>query len=194
MEQMLRSPATREKGFEALFQNIGISPREWAAKLLEQTPDAAASAADARVIELEAKIARLEQGLGTIHQERTQARTDTTHADVTKFAAANPRFEELSDDIAFFLKSGKTKDLAEAYSLAERLNPVAAQAAPAPQPAAASSAPAALPKPTLVPPAPSSDAGAKSIAGTPTAGSDPVRKQPSNSVKEAIRRATAASR
>jgi hypothetical protein len=49
---------------------------------------------------------------------------------VAKFASdpANPRFEELSDDIAFFLKSGRTKDLAEAYQLAERLNPTPSEA------------------------------------------------------------------
>jgi hypothetical protein len=46
------------------------------------------------------------------------------HESVTKFAAdpAHSRFEELSGDIAFFLRT-RTKDLAEAYKLAERLNP-----------------------------------------------------------------------
>jgi hypothetical protein len=60
----------------------------------------------------------------------TTDEANTTTEMVTKFAAdpANPRFEELADDIAFFLKT-RTKDLAEAYKLAERLNPApAAQA------------------------------------------------------------------
>jgi hypothetical protein len=58
-----------------------------------------------------------------------QSAADTTHESVTKFAAEHPRFEELADDIAFFLTSGRTKDIAEAYTLAERLNPAPAQAA-----------------------------------------------------------------
>jgi hypothetical protein len=46
-----------------------------------------------------------------------------------QFAAeiAHSRFKELSEDIAFFLTSGRTKDLDEAYVLADRLNPVVRQ-------------------------------------------------------------------
>lgn len=190
MEQALRNPDTRDRGIEAIFANVGISPREWAAKLLGQTPDAAASQQDATIAELRSHIARLEQGLTGIQQERTQQKTDSTTEAVTKFAAEHPRFDELSEDIAFFLKT-RTKDLAEAYSLAERLNPAPVKAAePDPAPIAAPASSAA-PVVTLVPPAtvPASTAGQKSIAGAPTAGSDPVRKQPSSSIREALRRA-----
>jgi hypothetical protein len=47
-----------------------------------------------------------------------------------QFAAeiAHSRFKELSEDIAFFLTSGRTADLAEAYILADRLNPVVLKA------------------------------------------------------------------
>lgn len=79
-----------------IAKNAGLSLLDVAAKVLGRPPD---------------------QG---------QSVTDSTTEAVTKFAAENPRFEELSDDIAFFLKSGRTKDLAEAYRLAERLNPVPA--------------------------------------------------------------------
>ena len=47
---------------------------------------------------------------------------DSTTEAVTKFAAAHPRFEELSEDIVFFLDTGRANDLAEAYSLAERFS------------------------------------------------------------------------
>lgn len=193
MEQALRNPETRDKGLESLFQNMGINSREWAAKILNQSPDQAASQQDATIRELRAELNEIKQGLGTLHQERAQAKTDTTTEAVAKFAAENPRFEELADDISFFLKSGRTKDLAEAYSLAERLNPApAAQAQATPEPVA-SIAPPAPSKPTLVPSvAQNRDAGTRSIAGTPTAGSDPVRRQPSSSIKEALRRAAAA--
>lgn len=189
MENALRADPI--KGFELICQNAGISFRDVAAKYLNQAPDAAASQADATILELRRELADLKQGLGAIQQERAQARTDTTTESVAKFAADHPRFEELAEDIAFFLKT-RTKDLAEAYKLAERLNPApAAEPKPEvvpPTPAAASSAApvvAAIQSPKLV----QTDRGEKSIAGAPSAGSDPVRKQPSSSIKEALQRA-----
>jgi hypothetical protein len=101
MENLLRADTV--KGLELICQNVGMSLREVAVKVLGLTTD---------------------EG-------------NTTTEMVTKFAAENPRFEELADDIAFFLKT-RTKDLAEAYRLAERLNP--APAAPALDTAVASSA------------------------------------------------------
>jgi hypothetical protein len=53
---------------------------------------------------------------------------DATAEMVTKFAAAHPRFEELSEDIAFFLDTGRANDVAEAYKLAERINPAPSEA------------------------------------------------------------------
>src|SRR6185312_5779330 len=134
MENALRNEATRDKGIEAIFANVGISPREWAAKLLGQAPDAVATAHDTKVASLEAEIAELKKGFGTIQQERTQAKTDSTTEAVQKFAAdpAHSRFDELSEDIAFFLKTRCPGDLAKAYELAERLNPAPAKAEPEP--------------------------------------------------------------
>ena len=91
LENQLRADLV--KGLEIICQNIGMSLREVAAKVLGLTPGQGPSVAD------------------------------TTHESVTKFATENPRFEELSEDIAFFLKSGRAKNLADAYMLAERLNP-----------------------------------------------------------------------
>jgi hypothetical protein len=86
LEDLVR--ADPDKGLEVVFQNIGLSSREWAMKLLGQGPDA-----------------------------------DSIAEAVAKFAAAHPRFDELSKDIAFFLDTGRADDLAEAYTLAERINP-----------------------------------------------------------------------
>ena len=47
---------------------------------------------------------------------------ETTAEMVEKFAAAHPRFEELSEDIAFFIETGRADDLPEAYDLAQRFN------------------------------------------------------------------------
>ena len=83
LEDLLRTDP--DKGLDVLFENIGVSPHEWAAKLLGQEVDSVTEA-------------------------------------VAKFAATHPRFDELSEDIAFFLDTGRADDLAEAYSLAERFN------------------------------------------------------------------------
>jgi hypothetical protein len=84
MEYLLRTDP--DAGLGVIFQNIGISPREWAAKLLGQEADC------------------------------------TTEEAVEKFAAAHPRFEELADDIVFFIETGRADDLTEAYALAERFS------------------------------------------------------------------------
>lgn len=190
MEDALRADPV--KGFEAIAKNLGIPLKDIAAKILNQAPDATASAADARVIALEKELADLKKGFGEIHAERTQAKTATTTETVTKFAADHPRFDELSDDIAFFLKTRCPGDLAKAYELAERLNPAPADAKPEPKEAAVASSAPAAPSATVTTLAPASTAPAKSIAGAPPAGSDPARKQPSSSIKEALKRARAA--
>jgi hypothetical protein len=86
------------KGLELICQNAGLSLKEVATKVLGLT---------------------LEQG-----------GADPAHESVIEFAAMpeHSRFEELAEDIAFFLKSGRARGLAEAYELAELLNPVLAQA------------------------------------------------------------------
>lgn len=189
MENLLRQDTV--KGIELICKNAGLSPRDVAAKILGQAPDAAASAADQRVIALEKELASLKTGLGSIQAERQKQHTDATTQSVTEFAAAHPRFDELAEDIAFFLKTRHPGDLAKAYEAADRLNPAPASSKPEPVPApAASTAAPVIAKPTLVP-ASSSDAGTKSIAGAPSAGSDPVRKQPSSSIKEALIKARA---
>lgn len=196
MENQIRADPI--KGLEIICQNAGLSLRDVAAHVLGRTPEQNASQADATIREMRAEIAELKKGLGGVTQTFEQQRTQTTHESVAKFAAdpAHSRFEELSEEIAFFLQH-KTKDLAEAYSLAERIKPAPAEKVTAELPVA-SSAPAAVaetPKPTLVPDLSVQTArGQKSIAGSPTAGSDPVRRQPSSSIKEAIRKAAAAAR
>jgi hypothetical protein len=46
----------------------------------------------------------------------------STAEEVERFAAAHPGFEDLSEDICFFIESGRADDLAEAYELAVRFN------------------------------------------------------------------------
>lgn len=185
LERSLRSPDQNQKNaaLADVFQTAGVNPREWAAQLLGQSPDQVASEQDATIRELRQHIGRLEQQIGGVTQNIQQQREQATLQEINKFAEAHPRFEELADDIAFFMKSGRTSDLSEAYELAERLNPAPLQAL-----AASAQAP-------VIPAQPSADAqpkGTKSISGAPSPGSSPAAKRgPSPSIRDALKTAMA---
>lgn len=160
-----------------VFQRAGINPRDWAAQLLGQTPDQVQSQQDSTINELRQHIARLEQQVGGVTQTFQQQREQSTLAEINKFAEANPRFEELADDIAFFMKSGRASDLSEAYQLAERLNPAPVKASP---------------QEPVIPaiPADAHTKGSKSISGSPSPGSSPAAKRaPSSSIRDALKTA-----
>ncbi|TIS00796.1 MAG: hypothetical protein E5X13_17025, partial [Mesorhizobium sp.] len=116
------------RGLNMVCDYIGVSLRDVAAAIMGQKPEQVQTQNDATIRELRNEIAQLKQNLGGVTTTLQQQNVASVDADVQKFAAEHPRFEELADDIAFFIKSGRTKDLAEAYSLAERLNPAPAPA------------------------------------------------------------------
>lgn len=168
-------------GLDMLCQRMGLSLRDVAAHVMGQKPEEQASQQDATIRELRQELAGLKQQLGGVTQTIEQQREQATLTEINKFAAEHPRFEELADDIAFFMKSGRAKDLPEAYDLAERLNP--APAGQAKETAPAGSSPA--PEPPVHP-----DKGQKSINGAPSAGSSPAaKKRTSKSLDEALDRA-----
>lgn len=184
MEQLLRQDNI--KGLQAICDNIGIPLREVAAKILGQTPEENASQSDATIRELKHELAGLKQQLGGVTQHITHQRETSLMDNITSFAAKpeNSRFDELADDIAFFLKSGRTQDLSEAYRLAERLNPAPAQATVDTKPTASSAAAIDLVAQT--------QKGSKSINGAPSSGSNPALRKPSKSLDESLDRAFAA--
>lgn len=169
-------------GLDTICQRMGVSLRDVAAHVMGQKPEEQASQQDATIRELRQQISRLEQQVGGVTQTIEQQREQATLTEINKFAADHPRFEELAEDIAFFMKSGRAKDLPEAYELAERLNPAPAGQAKETAPAASSAAP---PEPPVQP-----DKGQKSINGAPSAGSTPAaKKRASKSLDEALDRA-----
>lgn len=163
-----------ERGMQMVADYAGIDLRAFAAKLAGQTLDEAASKTDQVIRELNSKIANLEQQLGGVSTTIQEQRHQGVLSQVEAFAADHPRFEELATDIEFFIKSGRTQDLQEAYELAERLNP--APQAPAP------AAPAA-PQPDR---AAQTRKGSLSVTGAPSSGSDPAIRKPPSSAREAI--------
>lgn len=176
------------RGLEEVCRNFGMSLRDVAAAVLGQTPDQTASQQDATIRELRQQVEQLTKAVGGVTNTfQTQQKTATL-SELEAFAAQNPRFEELSEDIAFFLESKRAKDLAEAYSLADRLNPAAepAKSATGPSAGRAQEPSAAQPKADVA----QTDKGQKSITGAPSSGSDPVTsKRPSSSIREALKRA-----
>lgn len=166
MENQLRENPIA--GLDTICQRLGFSLKDVAAHVLNQTPDQNASQQDAIIRELKQEIAGLKEQVGGVTKTFQQQREQSTLAEINKFAADNPRFEELADDIAFFMKSGRAKDLSEAYKLAELLNPDSVSQAKDVPPAASSAAPA---------PSVQTDKGMKSINGAPSSGSTPAGKK-----------------
>lgn len=160
------------RGLSQVCENMGISFRDLAAQVMGQTPDENASQQDATIRELRQELAALKQEVGgvstTIKTEKQQA----VQRQVEEFAAQNPRFEELSEEIARQIQQGF--DLAEAYKRAELLNPAPAQAQAPAAPAAPQTDPAHTRK------------GQLSLSGAPSSGSNPANRKPPSTARQAI--------
>lgn len=184
LEKALKSSNMAEKlgGIEEVFRHAGINQREYAAHLLNQTPDPAQSQQDNVIRELRQEIASLKQQVGGVTQTFQQQREQSTLQEINDFASRpeHARFEELADDIAFFMKTGRAQDLSEAYQLADRLNPAPVKAAV---------------QTPVIPATTTADAhtkGTKSISGSPSPGSSPAAKKgPSPSIRKALESAMA---
>ncbi len=166
MENLLRQDPVR--GLEQVCQSMGTSLRDIAAQVMGQP----APEKDAVIGGLQAEIAALKQQFGGVQQTFQQQREAQTVQTVETFARTNPRFDELSGEIAALLKTGYATGLQDAYDKAARLNPAPAPAAPA--------APA---------PAPQTRKSALSVNGAPSSGSNPANRQRSATTGDAISRA-----
>jgi len=160
---------------EAIRQILGtrgITPEQYAQHVMNNPEahraPAAPAAPDPAVRQMSGKVEQLEQTINEMRQEKAAAEI------INPFRAANPRYDELQDDIAFFLQSGKIpaslspqERLEAAYDMAVRINPTSAVETLQPReaPAAKTERPAKL------------DAGTKSIRGAPT-GQDPEEDDP----------------
>lgn len=161
-------------GLSQICDNLGFSLRDVASHILGQTPDQAASATDAANRQLRQEIAQLKQELSGVSTTIKSQTEQATLKQIEAFSADKPRFEELADDIAFFLQNGRANDLQEAYSLAERLNPAPQAPAPAPAAEAATAEPAQPRKGNL------------SLSGAPSTGSNPATRKPPSTARAAL--------
>jgi len=178
MEKLLRENPVA--GFERIAQHLGFNLRDFAAHVLNQTPDQQASRADQTIRELRNELDGLRQQMTGVTSHISQQHQSTITSQVDAFARDNPRFDELSDSIAHMLKTGFATDLADAYSKADRLTPAPQPMSP---PAPAAPAPVSL-----------NPAGTRTVTGAPSNGSDPSpRAQASSTSRQALERAFAAS-
>lgn len=171
LDRSLKSQDPQQKlsAIKHVFEHAGVDPRQWAAALMNQKPDEVQSEQHQTIAALRNELAQIRQQVGSVAQSFQQQQQSTVMERVQAFAGDHPRFDELSSDISFFLKSDKVDQdlppqerLSQAYQLAERLNPGPATHTPAPL----------TPEPFQ--PAPLNPAGSKSIAGAPANGSDPT--------------------
>jgi hypothetical protein len=186
MERMLRS--NPEQGLAALFERIGIDPKEYAAHILGKPADQVASEGDKTIRELKQTVARLEQQLGGVTQTITQSKQEASLAEVSKFAESRPLFDVLAPHIADHMRESGNTNLEEAYNAVLQKHPtLAALSTTGAKPETKTPAASSAPEPDLTV---QTDKGQKSIQGAPSFGSDPKRK-PSSSIKESLKRAMA---
>lgn len=189
------------QGFELLVQNLGLKKQDGspvsfydiAMAVAGQRPEARQSHHEATVASLTNEVADLKRQLTGVSENITKQRVSATEDQVREWSSAegHERFEELAEEITFFLHSGRVdpdlpalQRLEEAYRLAELLHP-----APGSDPVDADNDEDDAAQTRSGKPA--AQAGGKSISGAPASGSDPVRKKkgPAPSIDEAIARA-----
>ena len=165
------------EGMKKITDHFGLNLQAVAAHIMGQQPNLQVQEAHNRIRELEAKIQHMEL-------EKTVPKM------IEEFAAKHDRFEELADDIAFFLKSGITPDLETAYEMSARFRPANANASSAKaEPSLQASSAVETASSAPVPPNP---AGQKSVTGSPASGTTQaaVKKGPPPSIADAIRQAS----
>lgn len=171
-------------GVEKILGTVGITPQQYATHILQREQMVQQNPALAHTQQLEAQIQQLNQQIqvltqGTV-QDREAARIAAVERDViAPFRADHPRFDELEQDIVFFLNSDKIPSnlperqrLEAAYDMAERINPAPYYEQPN---RTGSDKQSRQPNP----------AGAKSIKGSPNGAHRPSGKN-SLSAKESI--------
>lgn len=161
----------------------GITPEQYAQHVLSN-PDA--HRAPPPPAAPDPQMRQVSSELETVKAQLEEMRNAQAAATIIEpFRAANPRYDELQDDIAFFLQSGKIpasltphERLEAAYDMAVRINPTSdVVAAPAREaPAAAPARPAKL------------DAGTKSIRGAPDDGEDSAVEEADEDLTKMLRK------
>lgn len=170
------------EGIRQVLATVGITPQQYA-EFIMKNPQAAQAPAqrapDPQVQHQSTEIKALKTEIESMRHEQA------ARSIIDPFRAANPRYDELQDDIAFFLSSGKIpasltpqERLEAAYDMAVRINPTSSV-----------SQPPAHQEPVDVSRVPSPDAGTKSVRGAPEAGISQDKGKASKNNRDAVRKA-----
>lgn len=185
------------EGFQRVCDHFGFNMRQLAAHIAGQKAEDVQVQQEGTINELRREIASLKQEISGVSTGFKEQQTAATSKEVEAFAADNPRFYDIMEDVAFFLKSDKVDPnlpamdrLKAAYQLADRLNPDP-NAKPANTASASEAGAAKASDATSEALAAQTRKGEKSISGAPNAGSDPAHREPSTSVKDSLKRAFA---
>jgi len=170
------------EGIRQVLATVGITPQQYA-EFITKNPQAAQApvqrAPDPQVQHQSSEIQALKAEIEAMRHEQA------ARSIIEPFRAEHPRYDELQDDIAFFLSSGKIpaslppqERLEAAYDMAVRINPTSSVDQPKP-----------TQEPVDVSRVPSSDAGTKSVRGAPDAGIVQDKGKASKNNRDAVRRA-----
>lgn len=172
-------------GFVGVCQNMGVDPVQQAKAIYEQLSGATGlpKGDSPDVAGVRSELSATQRELAEIKQTLQQQAQAPVLEKVSAFAADKPLFNYVANDIAQII-ADQGVSLEQAYEIALEKHPAlkAAQAAPAPSNPEPSPAPVSAP-------AAQTRAGEKSIAGAPSPGSNPANRQPSSSIKDALKRA-----
>lgn len=163
------------EGIRQVLETIGLTPEKYAQHVL-QNPDVhkpapQPRAPDPAVRQTMGEVEHLKAELTAMKQEQA------ARSIIDPFRASHPRYDELQDDIALFLSSGKVptslpphERLEAAYDMAARINPASSV-----EPPVARAAPVDVPSEPVVDPR-----GQKSVRGAPSGGHDPSNRRAKN--------------
>lgn len=161
-------------GLDKICRNMGVTLNQVARHILGIPQDAAAVQRDSQQIAADREKSQFNNELQEIkrqlQEQREQQDYQAVMNSVSEFSKTHPRMEELADEIAREVSLGF--DLTEAYTRADRLNPVLADASNHADRSAQTRIRAD-----------------RSISGAPSAGSDPGLKPVSKNPREALERA-----
>lgn len=189
-DAFLRHPI---EGYEAVARRLGHGTfRQVAEAYLGRSPDQAAAASDAMVREAHGRASQMEAQARHFAGQLQEAQRliETLMAEkVEALRSAHPRFDELRERAGRALASGFAANEREAFAIAR----ITADAVAENWGGASAPAPEQTPKPQAPAPDPvaQTDRGSRSISGAPSPGSDPVRRTPATSPRDAVRRAFA---
>lgn len=194
-EKVLRE--TPAQGILYLAQSYGVDLRSLVGQPgnLAQ-PQAQAPVADPVISELQSTVQTLKEALDKQSQSASQASLAQAQAQITQFASdpANLYFENVKDDVALLLESGRAQTLKDAYEMAIWANPetrplLMAQQAQQQQVAQQAKAKQEADKAK----AQQAKASSGSVTGAPTPGAAPATA-PRGSLREELQAAMVAAR